>query len=91
MVWCGVVWCGVVQCGVVWCGVVRYGMVWYGTVRYGMVRYGTTKIFSRFCKNNKNIVSVLGYHYLLIIDLIPLSSLLFLKNLMDGNGKLVWQ
>src|SRR4029434_10058348 len=28
VVWCGVVWCGVVLCGVVWCGVVLCYLVW---------------------------------------------------------------
>ena len=38
VVWCGVVWCGVVGCGVVWCSVVGCGVVWCGEV------YGFTEL-----------------------------------------------
>ena len=42
MVWCGVVWYGMVCCCVVWYdtvrhGVVQYDMIWYGMVWYSMV------------------------------------------------------
>ena len=39
VVWCGLVWCGVV---VVWCGggVVWFGLVWFGLVWFGLVWFG---------------------------------------------------
>ena len=40
VVWCGLVWFGVVWCGVVWCGLVWFGVVWCGVVWWGVVQCG---------------------------------------------------
>lgn len=44
MLWCDVVWCGVVCCDVVWCvmwcDVVWCCVVWYGVMWCGVIWYG---------------------------------------------------
>jgi len=40
IIWCVILWYGMVCYGIVWCGVVCYGMVWCVLVWYGMVWCG---------------------------------------------------
>ena len=40
VVWCGVLWCAVVCCGVLWCAVVCDGVLWWGVLWCAVVCCG---------------------------------------------------